>query len=306
MQPQSGHAPHALRYSTRVRPYPDSGIIVVVLCVLVFGPLSPAAAQERSPVLTNEGHSLEPWEHEDHGWERGFKILGDDFLYLITSPLRPTVEGVLTAGAIGAAIGGFALLDRDIRDAAGNHRHDRLGEYADGIAQLGNAPVLFGLNVVGLLAGELTRQYSGDRTHLDAALATTEAQILAIVLSEGIGYATMRSTPRESRDPFTFKLGRSSFPSSHATQTFAVATVLADRYGWGVGTVAYAAATAVGAARILQERHWSSDVVAGAALGWFIGRIVSRRRSEDPPYLDFFPFADPGTRTYGFLMSTKF
>ena len=73
-------------------------------------------------------------------------------------------------------------------------------------------------------------------------------------------YATMRSTPRESRDPFTFKLGRSSFPSSHATQTFAVATVLADRYGWGVGTVAYAAATAVGAARILQERHWSSDM----------------------------------------------
>ena len=75
--------------------------------------------------------------------------------------------------------------------------------------------MLLGLNVVGLLAGELSRQYSGDRTHLDTALATTEAQILAIVLSEGIGYATMRSTPRESRDPFTFKLGRSSFPSSN-------------------------------------------------------------------------------------------
>jgi len=230
-------------------------VITVTICAVLFAPCGPAVAQERAPALTTEGRSLQPWEHEDHGWERGFKILGDDFLYLITSPLRPTVEGVLTAGAIGVGVGGFMLLDRDIRDAAGNHRHDRLGQYADGVAQLGNAPVLFGLNVVGLLAGEFTRQYSGDRTHLDAALATTEAQILAIVLSEGIGYATMRSTPRESRDPFTFKLGRSSFPSSHATQAFAVATVLADRYGWGVGTVAYAAATAVGAARILQERH---------------------------------------------------
>ena len=82
--------------------------------------------------------------------------------------------------------------------------------------------------------------------------------------------------------------------------------MLADRYGWGVGTVAYAAATAVGAARILQERHWSSDVVAGAALGWFIGRVVSRRRSENPPYLDFFPFADPRTKTYGFVLEKKF
>src|SRR5204863_9578576 len=100
-----------------------------------FRLVTPATAQERAPVLTTEGHSLQPWEHEDHGWERGFKILGDDFLYLITSPLRPTVEGVLTAGAIGVGVGGFMLLDRDIRDAAGNHRHDRLGQYADGVAQ---------------------------------------------------------------------------------------------------------------------------------------------------------------------------
>jgi membrane-associated phospholipid phosphatase len=263
-------------------------------------------AQERAPVLTTEGHALAPWEHDDHGWERGFKIVGDDFLYMITAPLRPTVEGLIVTGAIGAGVGGFMLLDKDIRDAAGNHRHDRLGEYADGVSQLGNAPVLLGLNVAGILAGELARNYSGDRTHVDAALAATEAQLLAIVLSEGIGYATMRSTPRESRDPFTFKLGRSSFPSSHVTQTFAVATVLEDRYGWGVGTVAYAAATAVGAARILQERHWSSDVVAGAALGWLVGWTVSRRRTEDPPYLNFFPFVDPGTRTYGLLMSHQF
>ena len=281
-------------------------IVVVVLGALVVGVMPPATAQENTPALTAEGRSLQPWEHDDHGWERGFKILGDDFLYLITSPLRPTVEGVLTAGAIGVGVGGFMLLDRNIRDAAGNHRHDKLGDYADGISQLGYAPVLFGLNVVGLAAGELARNFTGDRTHLDNALAATEAQVLALVLAEGIGYATMRSTPRESRDPFTFKLGRSSFPSSHASQTFAVATVLADRYGWGVGTIAYLGATAVSASRIIQERHWSSDVVAGAALGWLIGRAVSRRRTEDPPYLDFFPFVDPGTRTYGFLMSTKF
>src|SRR5438477_10235887 len=149
-----------LRYPPQVPLARSRSVVALALCLLVPGLVTPATAQERAPILTTEGHSLQPWEHEDHGWERGFKILGDDFLYLITSPLRPTVEGVLIAGAIGAGIGGFALLDRDIRDAAGNHRHDRLGNYADGIAQLGNAPVLLGLNVVGVLAGEFTRQWS--------------------------------------------------------------------------------------------------------------------------------------------------
>lgn len=282
--------------------------LAAALCafVLVAG-VAPARAQQQAPpILTTEGHSLQSWEHEDDGWVQGFKILGGDFLYLLTSPLRPTVEGVLTAGAVGAGIAGLSLLDRDIRDTAGNHRHDRLGDVADAVSQLGNAPVLLGLNVAGIVAGEGIREYSGDRTHLDNALVATEAQLLALVFSEGIGYATQRSTPRESRDPFTFKLGRSSFASSHAAETFAVATVLADRYGWGVGTVAYTTATLVGASRIIQERHWASDVAAGAALGWAIGHSLSRRRAEHPPFLDFFPFADPGTRTYGFLVSGQF
>ena len=74
----------------------------------------------------------------------------------------------------------------------------------------------------------------------------------------------------------------------------------------GRGAEELHAATLVGGARIIQERHWASDVAGGAALGWAIGYAVSRRRAERPPFLDFFPFADPGTRTYGFLLSSKF
>lgn len=126
------------------------------------------------------------------------------------------------------------------------------------------------------------------------------------MLAEGIGYATARGTPRDSHDPFTFKLGYSSFPSSHTAHAFAMATVLADRYGLGVGTIAYTLATGVGAARIIQERHWGSDVVAGAALGWAIGYTLSRRRALHPPFLDFYPFADPGTKTYGVIGTARF
>jgi membrane-associated phospholipid phosphatase len=278
--------------------------IVSVLCLLaLLSWTAPAVAQS---VLTPEGRSLDPAKHDEPGLGQGLKILGDDLLYFSTAPLRPTVEGVAIAAGIGAGVGLISLADRGVRDAAGNHRHDRLGDYADGISQLGNAPVLFGLNVMGILAGELAYDYTGDPRHRDTALVATEAQLLALVFSEGLGYLTARSTPRESRDPFTFKWGRSSFPSSHTSQVFAVASVLEDRYGWGVGVVAYTLAAAVGGARIIQERHWSSDVAGGAALGWIIGHTLSVRRAKSPPFLDFFPFVDPGTHTYGMGASMKF
>jgi hypothetical protein len=47
-------------------------------------------------------------------------------------------------------------------------------------------------------------------------------------------------------------------------------------------------------------------VVAGAALGWAIGHTLSLRRAQHPPFLDFFPFADPGTKTYGMIGSIRF
>ena len=67
-----------------------------MLCVLVLGLMPPAAAQEKTPTLTTEGRALQPWEHDDHGWERGFKILGDDFLYLAMSPASSRVNTPVT------------------------------------------------------------------------------------------------------------------------------------------------------------------------------------------------------------------
>ena len=38
--------------------------------------------------------------------------------------------------------------------------------------------------------------------------------------------------------------------------------------------VAYSAATAIGLSRIVQNQHWISDVLVGAALGFLTGRQV--------------------------------
>jgi membrane-associated phospholipid phosphatase len=48
-----------------------------------------------------------------------------------------------------------------------------------------------------------------------------------------------------------------------------------------VVVLAYGLATAIGASRFTARQHFASDVVAGGAMGWFIGRYVSGRHRED-------------------------
>jgi undecaprenyl-diphosphatase len=64
----------------------------------------------------------------------------------------------------------------------------------------------------------------------------------------------------------------SSFPSGHATAAFCAAAILDDDAGWG--PVWYVAASAVAATRIYVRLHHASDVLAGAAFGVVLGRVM--------------------------------
>jgi undecaprenyl-diphosphatase len=72
------------------------------------------------------------------------------------------------------------------------------------------------------------------------------------------------------------------FPSGHAALAFATAAAVAilwprARWPW----IAYAIATIVAAERVMENAHWLSDAVAGAALGvggvHLIGWLLSKR-----------------------------
>ena len=67
-----------------------------------------------------------------------------------------------------------------------------------------------------------------------------------------------------------------SFPSGHAMRSFALAATVAGFYPekkW-VGIVSYSLATVTSVGRVISKEHWASDVIVGAAIGYFIGRGV--------------------------------
>jgi membrane-associated phospholipid phosphatase len=67
-----------------------------------------------------------------------------------------------------------------------------------------------------------------------------------------------------------------SFPSGHASNAFALAAVVERHYGWKGGVPAYALASAVAVSRLQRNKHYLSDVMAGATLGYLVGRTVVR------------------------------
>jgi hypothetical protein len=67
-----------------------------------------------------------------------------------------------------------------------------------------------------------------------------------------------------------------SFPSGHASATFAFASVLWRHLGWKAAVPTYTVATYTAISRLHTDVHFLSDVVFGSAIGIASGRAVTR------------------------------
>jgi hypothetical protein len=122
-------------------------------------------------------------------------------------------------------------------------------------------------------------------------------QAILYVKSELVMLATVYSlkyTVGETR-PDTGQ--KNSFPSGHTAQAFTAATFLAREYGhksvW-ISIGAYTAATTVGTFRLLNNRHWISDVLVGAGIGILSTNLV------------YHTHRDKARKTRGLLTVTPF
>ena len=118
----------------------------------------------------------------------------------------------------------------------------------------------------------------------DSSLLTARALADSLVLTEGIQLITRRDRPMYGNGSGKFfDAGLdSSFPSMHAASAWSIASVLARRYpGWLSQLGLYSIATAVSLSRVTAREHFPSDVAVGSALGWLIGRYVSRTGGQN-------------------------
>ena len=115
------------------------------------------------------------------------------------------------------------------------------------------------------LATQLAMSLSGvkGRSNSRWQVLATDAMAPAMMgaMVYGMKYTVDRTRPNGERG---------SFPSGHTATAFMGATLLAHEYGhksvW-IPIAGYTVATATGIMRILNNRHYASDVLVGAAIG---------------------------------------
>lgn len=82
---------------------------------------------------------------------------------------------------------------------------------------------------------------------------------------------------------------RYSFPSGHTATAFTTAGVICQRYGGWAGGVSLGLGVMAAMGRMEELKHYPSDVVAGATIGWIIGWTVGRDKGGDDTALRIVP-----------------
>lgn len=216
-----------------------------------------------------------------------------DFYYVLKAPLgMSAAEGaaalVLTCATAGLIAAWDNDIDGEIQRYSGGFPYSAVRK----LAELGHwygqrdshVPVFFaGLSGV-MLAGGIAR---GDKKLITTTALMTESLAFTMLATGTVKLTVSRDRPYVGNGPraweylqFSRHRAKRSMPSGHASSMFAVMTVVAKQYpSWWVRFPAYTLAVGAGLNRIDTRQHWASDVLVGAALGYFVSSAVLRRHS---------------------------
>jgi hypothetical protein len=124
---------------------------------------------------------------------------------------------------------------------------------ADDYLRFASIPFIFGLDFLGV---------KGKTDYKNRAVIFIKAEAIMLVSTGLLKRSTHEIRPDGSNDQ--------SFPSGHSAQAFLAAAMIQKEFGsksvW-YPIAAYAVATSVGALRILNNKHYASDVLVGAGIG---------------------------------------
>ena len=211
---------------------------------------------------------------------RAIKINLSESLYKIHETSRKIKSLILPTVAIAY---GFISLENDGLITLNNNtkieiKEDHPGPVTklDNYLQYSPAIAVYGLNALGIKGKNNFR----DRTIIYA---------LSTVISSAIVLPLKHITKVQRPDGSGFN----SFPSGHTATAFAAAEFMRQEYKevspW-YGVAAYGAAAATGILRLYNNKHWVSDIVAGAGVGvlstrlaYWIYPAIKRKLFKDRP-----------------------
>lgn len=189
------------------------------------------------------------------GVKATLRAIPGDFAHL---PSRASLWILLGGSALTAAVSPF---DKDVNDrltgSSAVHNFFAPGKV------IGQSWFIIGGSLAVYGIGRATDHRHA--SHLGMDLIRAEIETGAITFA--IKFAVNRERPNG---------GSYSFPSGHASATFAATTVLWRHLGWKAALPSYLVATYVATSRLHENVHYLSDVVAGATIGTIVGHTVTR------------------------------
>jgi membrane-associated phospholipid phosphatase len=218
-------------------------------------------------------------ERKTAPWKRLPRYILQDQRAIWTSPFHTNKENAKWWVIFGGATAALIASDRWTSKQLPN-TNDQIA-VAKWTSRLGAAysllPISGAFYFIGL--GE------GHERFRETGILGFEALADAAIVDGVMKLATKRERPPEGTGKGAFWSGNaswssSSFPSGHAVSSWALASVVAHEYPHPliVPITAYTLAATVCASRFAVRKHFASDIVLGAGIGWFIGDYVFAKR----------------------------
>lgn len=195
----------------------------------------------------------------------------------VIAPLSWETQDWLAAGGLVLIGGALYLADEELRELAQRNQ----SEFGDAISpifrQFGEYKLVFPALLLTTGLGYVCDSHQT----VDTGLLSLKSAILASAATQGLKLATQRHRPEDNQGPgFWNGSGlsrqRDSFPSGHSTLAWSIAPILAEQYRetrW-VPVLAYSVASLTSLSRVYDDKHWSSDIFAGAVIGYLAGRMT--------------------------------
>ncbi|ANH82339.1 PA-phosphatase [Niabella ginsenosidivorans] len=207
-----------------------------------------------------------------------FKSIFSDAAYVVSRPAHWQEKDFRNLGIVLGTTGAFMLADKEIKKIVQSNQHGFTGRVASIVEPFGNrySPyIMAGMFVMGAAIQNQELKNAALLTFKSYAISTS-----LYLLSKTIGRRNRPAYTDNNFDfnaPFSSDPQHTSFPSGHTLTVTTLATAVSEAFGkehpW-VPWAAYGIAGLTGVSRIYHNRHWSSDVWIGAALGYFVTRSV--------------------------------